>query len=205
MARDHGMNHCGASGTGGMHMRLMFALLLSVAALSSVLPAQAGNYRLIAGESVISFTYLENGTPKPGAFTRLEGHARFSFRRPSEADVELVVHADSVDLGDPVRTHFAQSIDWFWAERYPVFTFRLRELKHLGGPRYRAIGTVSIKERELEVSVDLELARLDHKLRASGALVLDRHDYGLGIGFSSLFATIGREVRVRFELTGAPE
>lgn len=166
--------------------------------------ADAAVYRLDPAASTISFTYLENGTPKTGHFARLDGEAVFDARALEATDVSLTIPAKGVDLGDRLRSHFAQSVDWFDAAAHPTFTVRLRRLVAIGPGRYRAEGVVAIKGHEIGIAPELLLSEEAGGLRASGTLLLDRHDYRLGVGFSSLFATVATEVEVRFSLVGRP-
>jgi polyisoprenoid-binding protein YceI len=178
------------------------ATLFWLAALAE--PAFATPYALDPGRSAISFTYLESGSPKEGRFARLEGRAEFDPAQPERAEVRLTVSSAGVDLGDPMRSFFAQSVDWFDAEEHPAFTVTLHGLEAIGPGRYRARGAVTIKGHEVGIAPELELREEAGGLRASGTLVLNRHDYLLGIGFSSLFASVGTEVTVHFNLAGSP-
>lgn len=179
---------------------LALALFLALAAP----PAGAGTFRLDPARSSITFTYLENGEPRTGRFARLAGQALFDPAALAEADVTLVVASTGVDLGDPLRSHFARSADWFDAETFPDFTVRLRRLTETGPGRYRAEGVVAIKGHEVAIAPEVTVLPEDGGLRATGEMRLNRHDYRLGIGFSALFATIGTEVVVRFDLAGRP-
>ncbi|HEU0223499.1 MAG TPA: YceI family protein [Paracoccaceae bacterium] len=167
-------------------------------------PASAGLFKLDPSESKISFVYLENGEPKTGHFARLDGRAEFDPNQLAAADVRLTIQSAGVDLGDPIRSHFAQSIDWFDAERHPSFTVTLRRLERLGAGRYRAEAVVTIKGHEVGITPELALEEAGGRLRATGELVLNRHDYRLGVGFSSLFTTVATDVLVKFDLSGVP-
>ncbi|MEM9049157.1 MAG: YceI family protein [Pseudomonadota bacterium] len=171
------------------------------------LPAStaAAEYALDPSRSTIVFSYVEDGTPQEGRFSDLSGRAIFDPAMPEAADVELTIRSDSIRLRDPVRTHFAQSVDWFHAEEHPDFTFRLLGLKALDAQRFQAQGQVEIKGRRVELSVELDIVEETDGLRARGVLLLERQDYGLGIGFSSLFSRVGETVQVAFDLYGAPE
>jgi polyisoprenoid-binding protein YceI len=180
--------------------------VLMIAALIALpLSAAAASFRLDTRSSRIDFTYLENAAPKVGTFAALAGSAEFDPGDPSGADMRLTIQSRGIDLGDPLRSYFAQSQDWFWAERYPDFTVSLARLEPIGRGRYRAETTVLIKAREVMLPCEVMLEEMpDGRLRAVGEVRLNRHDYGLGVGFSALFATIGEDVVVRFELVGVP-
>ncbi|MEL6234241.1 MAG: YceI family protein [Pseudomonadota bacterium] len=177
--------------------------LISTLALAGA--ASAAEYRLDAERSKIMFSYVEDGTTQEGRFSALTGSAVFDPAQPQAADVELTIRSDSIRLRDPVRTHFAQSIDWFHAEEHPDFTFRLVGLERIDTDRFLARGQIEIKGRVVDLAVELDIQEAEGGLRARGVLNLDRQDYGLGIGFSSLFSRVGEQVQVAFDLYGAPK
>ncbi len=184
----------------GLRNRVQAACLVLLLAL----PAAAAPYVLDGDASRIEFSYLENATPTRGSFDALSGTAAFDPADPAAATMVLTVAATGIDLGDPVRSYFAQSIDWFDAERYPSFTVHLDQLVTLAPGRFRAVAVVRIKGREVTITPEISVAPEGPGLRATGSLRLNRHDFGLGIGFSALFATIGQDVDVTFDLLGRP-
>lgn len=176
----------------------------SLLALGLATAAPAAEYRLDPDRSQIRFAYTEDGVVQSGLFSDLKGEAEFDPDRPEATDVRLAIASDSIRLRDPIRTHFAQSADWFHAEAHPEFSFSLDRLERIGPETYRAIGEIRIKSRVVEIAVELVVAPQAGGLRAQGVLLLDRHEYGLGVGFSSLFVSVAREVRVEFDIYGRP-
>lgn len=180
-------------------MRLALALLLALAA-----PARGADWRLVSADSRVTFTYLENGTPRTGLFSALAGEARFDPDRLADTRVRLTIVSAGIDLGDPVRSFFAQSVDWFDAAIHPAVEVEIDRLLPAGPDLYRAEGRVRIKGRTVPVTPDVTVTDAGGRLRASGTIRIDRHDYALGVGFSALFLTVAREVEVRFDLAGEP-
>lgn len=179
------------------------AIRTAAAALALVAgAASAETWTLARGDSRIAFAYLENGLPIEGEFTRFDGRAEFAAPDLSDARVTVVVETASVSFGDPLRDHFARSVDWFDAENHPEARFELARLVPLPDGRHSAEGVLEIRGVRRDVDAVLEVRRSGDALSASGELAFPRSDFGVGIGFSALIADIGDVVTVRFLLVG---
>ena len=175
-------------------------------AIMLVWPALAGavEWALVPERSNVTFEYARNGKPAEGRFAHFRGEGKFSPDAPGAATLELRIESASIDLGDPLASAFATSVEWFDAANHPVVIYRLASLVPLGADRYEATGELTIRGRTRPVSSTITLVVDDASARAEGLLKLDRIDYRLGVGPSALFIEIGREVAVRFDLTALP-
>jgi polyisoprenoid-binding protein YceI len=166
------------------------------------------NWVVAAEKSQILFEYLRNGAPAQGRFITFSGEGRFDQAEPEAATLELRIESSSIDLGDPLESAFATSVEWFDAAHHPRVVYRLLALSPEGEGRYLAEGELTIRGRSqrLITPLTLEISSEDGEetARAKGRLRIDRKDYLLGIGLLTLFVDIGREVSVNFELTAHP-
>lgn len=166
--------------------------------------AGAAEWALVPERSSVTFEYSRNGKPAEGLFARFRGEGKFSPDAPGAATLELRIESASIDLGDPLASAFATSVEWFDAANHPEVIYRLASLVPLGADRYEATGELTIRGRTSPVSSTITLVVNEASARAEGLLKLDRLDYKLGVGPSALFIEIGREVAVRFDLTALP-
>jgi len=119
-----------------------------------------------------------------GRFTDFEGDI---VAAPDIADsrVRGVVRTASVDTNEPTRDAHLRSADFFDAERYPEITFASTQISPLGGPRFRVVGDLTIKETTREIALECTVEGSERDpwgndrigLRARGAI--DRKDFGL--------------------------
>jgi polyisoprenoid-binding protein YceI len=174
--------------------------IVVLALWASASPAET--WRLAQADSSLTFSYLENGVVIEGAFTKFDGEARLEPADLSDASVAVTVTTDSISFGDPLRDHFARSVDWFNTETFPAAEFYLTGLANLGGDRYSAAGVLEIRGTRHEVDATLTIDRRDGGLTAEGALVFPRSEFGVGTGFSALLADIGDDITVKFDLVG---
>lgn len=164
-------------------------------------PDPTADWTVVPEASAIGFGYSLNGKAAEGRFTGVAGGGRFDPDDPASAVLEIRIAADSIDLGNPLFSAFATSAEWFDARNHPEMRYRLSRLEPVEGDLYRAHGDVSIRGRTTPLVSEIRLETGADEARASGVLTLDRTDYLLGVGPSSLIVDVGREVTVSFELT----
>ncbi|MGF1501096.1 MAG: YceI family protein [Paracoccaceae bacterium] len=181
-------------------MRLLVAVVSVLLALGV---SAAERWRIEIGASQIGFEYVIDGRPAVGEFTRFSAAGTLDPDRPETASFELRIDTASIDLGSRLISAFATSAEWFDSKTYPEAVFRLVELRPTPDG-FRATGDLTIKGRKRRIAAPMQVSLDAAAARASGALTLDRRDFGLGLGPSALIVSIAPEVTVRFALEGAP-
>lgn len=179
---------------------LIALVAAAMAALSPPFAAATPLWQVDPERSVIVFGYALNLRPAQGAFRRVAGEGAFDPAAPEATRLTLEIDVTSLDLGDPVETAFALSVDWFDAENHPTARYRLAQLTALGGDDYEALGDLTIKGRTRVLRTPVTLTVGQREAQARGALSFDRRDFGVGLGPSALFVAIGADVSVRFDL-----
>lgn len=166
-------------------------------------PAGAGAeaWRVEDALSSLAFSFVINGVEATGVFPRFEGAGRFDPAAPEDSALELVVDVSAVDMGNAVASHFARSADWFWAEAHPLGVFRLERVERgEEGADWTAHGTLELRGVSQVLSTPLALELGEDRARASGAMELDRHLFGIGRGPSAALVSVEDTVRVTFDL-----
>lgn len=185
-----------------MISRLVAATAIATAFWTAPAKSAEQVWRLVDSASSLTFSYIEDDAPAEGRFNTFSGSARVDFNDLSTAAVDVLVDIASITMADPVRTHFAQSIDWFHTEAYPEARFQLTGLTPAPSGGYQATGDLTIKGVTIPVATDVTLTGGEESLTAAGRISFQRTAFKLGIGFSSLFNTVGDEIIVSFSLTG---
>lgn len=175
------------------------AALLGVLALRPD-SGRAADWRVDPDASQVEITYLEDGEPQPGAFTRFRGEGSFDPARPERAALKLTFETASIALADGFRSEFVQTEAWFDSKRYPVVTFVLTRLTPIADDRYRAEGVLTIKTVSRPIVSELALRLEERQAIAEGALRFDRLDFKLGDTIGGFLIEIGRPIDVRFRL-----
>ena len=110
--------------------------------------------------------------------------------------VEVVVAIPSLALGSVTRQ--AMGKEFFNAEQYPTATFTADLVATKGG--HVARGTLTIKGESLPVEMPFALAMDGDTARSEGGLVVDRRDFGIGMGTTDP-GSLGFEVGISFDLS----
>jgi polyisoprenoid-binding protein YceI len=103
----------------------------------------------------------------------------------ADSRVYGVVKAASIDTNEPTRDQHLRSADFFDVEHYPDIQFESTRIEPLGGPRFRVVGKLTIKDvtREVELESTVEGAQRDPwgndrvGLRVTGEI--NRKEFGL--------------------------
>jgi polyisoprenoid-binding protein YceI len=169
--------------------------------------AQATEWQVRDAESVLEFDVVVNDVVNRGRFTAFSGAGRFDPAAPEASSLTLEIDATRLDLGNPLASTFARSVDWFDVEAHPTARFRLSNLQadpEGGDGRWLATGELELRGIVQPVEASLVLALDEDGARAVGETVVDRTLFGIGRGPTSLVIDVDREIRVRFDLSARP-
>jgi polyisoprenoid-binding protein YceI len=76
----------------------------------------------------------------------------------NDSKVVGVVRTASIDTNEPTRDEHLRGPDFFDVERYPEARFESKRIVPLGGPKFRVIGDLTLKDvtREVELEATIE-------------------------------------------------
>mgnify|MGYP001249562257 CR=1 FL=1 len=180
---------------------VLVALLLSAASAA----AEPRAWVIDAGASTLGVVYLINGEKRRGVIRHFEGEARFDPDDLADAELDLVIDMDSVDVGEPFGTMIVKTADWFDVYGHPTARYSLDSLEAKAPGAYIAHGRLTMRGKEHPVTGALSLELGDDVARAGGEAEFPRSLYGIGVGFTALFVEVGDEVGVEFDLIARPK
>ncbi len=105
----------------------------------------------------------------------------------------------SVDTGDGQRDGTLTGSDFFDTGKFAKATYRASKFKALGGNRYRADGTLTLRGVTKSVPLNFTLDIRGDKARARGSATIDRTSFGVGQGDYASTAEIAGSVAVSFD------
>ncbi|MEM1314233.1 MAG: YceI family protein [Pseudomonadota bacterium] len=187
---------------GAVPRALAAALLLLTAGA-----ARAAEWEVRDDASVLEFDVVVNDIENRGRFPAFTGRGSFDPEAPERSALSLEIDASRLDLGNPIASTFARSVDWFDAEAHPTALFRLDGVRPdpdgVEG-EWLATGVLELRGIAQPVEAALVLVLEDGEARAIGETVVDRTLFGIGRGPTSLIIDVEREIRVRFDLSARP-
>jgi len=108
----------------------------------------------------------------------------------------------SVDTRYRDRDDYLVQQDWFYIDMWPQAVFQSSTIRQLGGGRFVADGTLSLRGVSQAAEVELELILEENGERGNlvGNASINRLDFGVGQGEWASTEWVGDEVNVTFDL-----
>jgi len=181
-------------------MALVLCWLLTVAQ-----GAQAGSWGSLAESSRLEFVATWEGEPLEGRFQSFGVDLDPGPEDAAIAGLRVRVDVTSLATAMPDVDEALREPDWFFFERYPEAVYTAAEVSSLGGDRYQADGTLTLKGASQPLSVPFTWSDDGSRGRLQGQVSLDRGAFRIGEGEWAIGDPIGLEVKVRFDIELAPK
>lgn len=133
-------------------------------------------------ESSLRFHTAWSQGPVDGGFGSWQADIRFDPAALAQSTVRVTIDMASVTAGDSDQQSALPENDWFAVATHPTATWTSTAFRHLGGDRYRADGTLSLRgvSRPLPLSFTLRIDKDVATMR--GTASIDRTAFGVGQG-----------------------
>jgi polyisoprenoid-binding protein YceI len=180
-------------------MRSLILLLLLSAG-----PALAADWSMDPTKSRLGFAATWEGSEFDGVFRRFDPRIRFDPAAPGEGRFEVTVDVASADTQSADRDEGMAGAEWLDSARHPRATYVTSQIRALGGERYEADGTLTIKGIARPLRLPFTWTQSAGQARMQAAVVVRRTDFDVGIGEWASNDPIGIDVRVTVDLTLKP-
>ena len=158
--------------------------------------AGASAWTVDKANSKIRFRSAFSGTAFEGGFAKWDAQINFDPKNLAASKVVVTVDLASAGTGDSDRDSTLPSADWFNVAKFPRAVFTSTVIKDLGGGKYEADGSLSLKGVAKPVALPFTLAITGDTAKMSGQVVLKRNDFGVGQGQFAAADTVPFEVTV---------
>jgi len=178
-----------------MKPRFLFLALATCAPLA----AQAGTWHADGKASKLAFSGVAQDAPYKGLFKNFDATIAFDPAQLGTSRFDVKVQLASSDTSNAEYNDALHGKDFFDSARNPVATYTATKFRSLGGNRYAADGTLSLRGVSKPVTLTFAWAA-----GATPALVGDatvnRLDFSVGGGEWADTSQIGNAVKVHTEL-----
>ena len=188
-----------------MTLRRLRSRVLAPVLLGLAGAAGAAEWRLDSTASRLEFQAYYQGDPVPGRFREFDAQLVFDPEQPAQGRLEVTVALASFDMGSREIHDAVRTPEWLDLGRFAQARFTSTDIRRLAGARYVAHGTLRLKGAARVVEVPFEWQPAGSGARLRGELTLDRGAFGIGTGEWADGDTIGREIRVRYDVRLVPE
>lgn len=180
--------------------RIALTLLLVLS-----LNAAAAERAVVSGKSEIGFSVKQMGVSVSGVFRRYTAQIDLDPNAIDKARAQIEIDTASLSTGDDEADAVAAEKAWLDVAGFPKAMFVSSRVRALGGERFEAAGTLSIKGQSKPLTVPFALkAAPDGSAVASGEFKIQRTAFGIGGGEWNEGDLVSPEVNIRFRLTLAP-
>ena len=160
----------------------------------------AADWKSDAAGSKLEFFATFEGSPVPGVFKDFDARLRLDPENAAAGSLEVTVKVASADMSITDVNREIATKGWFDYAGFPQAEFRSSEMRRVGGDRYAARGTLSLKGAKQAVEVPFTFAGSGSGATIEGELTLKRGAFGIGLGEWAATDTIGAEVKVKFKV-----
>ncbi len=151
--------------------------------------------------SKLGFRSSSGGQAFAGVFRRWDAQIAFDPKALAASRAVVSVDLTSAATGDQARDEALPTADWFDAAHFPRAVFTTTSFKDLGGGRYQAIGTLSLKGASRPVTLPFTLSITGDQARANGQITLNRTLFGVGKGQFATAEVVPFDVAVTVAIT----
>lgn len=155
----------------------------------------------VASGGRLGFTARWNGEAVNGSFSRWRAAIRFSPDELAKSTIRVTVDLASADTGDGQRDDSLKSSDFFNVPAQPNAVFSARDIRHLGGERYEARGTLDLRGVRKPATIRFTLRIDGDRARVTGTARIDRTSFGVGQGEWAATDAIAAGVDIAFSFT----
>jgi polyisoprenoid-binding protein YceI len=171
---------------------------LAASCIGMALPAAAAApaWTVDKAASRIGFTSSFGGQTVQGTFRRWDAQIQFDPKALATSRVVATIDVASAATGDSSKDESLPTADWFDAAHFPRASFAASSFKDLGGGRYQAIGTLTLKGVARPVTLPFTLVITGAQARMQGQVALNRSAFGVGKGQFASAETVPFQVAV---------
>lgn len=155
----------------------------------------------VASGGRLGFTARWNGEAVEGRFGRWDADIRFSPDDLAASRIRVTVDLASADTGDAQRDESLKGDDFFNSDAHPKAVYTARDIRHLGGKRYEARGTLDLRGVKRPATLRFTLTIDGDRARVAGSARVDRTAFGVGQGEWAATDAIAAGVDIAFAFT----
>lgn len=158
--------------------------------------------------SAINFSVRHFFTPVNGRFEDYEADITFDPTNFENSKIDVTIPVESVNTENTDRDDHLKSEDFFNTSQWPNIHFESNTIEQTGENKYVARGEITIRDETRNFDLPFEhLGTMDHPMmeavKVAGITanaVLDRGDFGVGVGDWAATMVVGSEVDIQLNL-----
>lgn len=175
--------------------------LSAVATATPATDANATAWTIDKAASGIMFSGSHAGKPFNGRFDEWTGDIRFDPTNLAGSKAIIIVNTISAKTGDATQESSLKNGEWFNTARFPEARFETKSFKSLGGDRYEAAGSLTIKKTTVPVTLPFIYSLQGDKAQVEGNVELERAALDLGMFSDPAAEWVSKAIEVKIAVT----
>jgi cytochrome b561 len=151
-------------------------------------------------QSALIFRGQHAGQDFRGEFRIWQATVRFDPANLAGSSIAVTVNPASAVTGTADYDRTLPQAEWFNVRAFPQATFRSTRIRAVGGNRYAADGTLTLKGQSVPVTLGFQVDITGRTAVASGAAQLDRIALDMGRASDPNAEWVSRTIRIGFQL-----
>ncbi|WP_174290873.1 YceI family protein [Sphingomonas bacterium] len=184
----------------GLMSALALGAPLAMMPVVAAVPALAPAWTTDMAASHLRFSSSVGGAPFSGSFARWHADIRFDPKNLAGSSVLVRVNMASAKTGSSDRDEALPGADWFSISKYAQASYAAKSFKDLGGGRYQALGTLTIRGVARPLALPFTLKIQGNQARMTGTATIDRHVFGVGQGQFATADTVPFNVQLAVDV-----
>ncbi|RYF90956.1 MAG: YceI family protein [Caulobacteraceae bacterium] len=160
--------------------RLLAALAVLLLAALPAAAAPAPAWTVDKAASKIAFASTFGGQGFNGGFGRWEAAIRFDPNNLAGSSAVVSIDTASAFSGDKDRDAALKEPNWFSVKAFPKATYRTIGFKALGGGRYQATGTLTLRGQSKPLTLPFTLVITGNQAKMTARVTVNRLAFGVG-------------------------
>jgi len=177
------------------------ALAVALAISAPAYAAPAASWTVDKAASKVAFSTSFDGGAFTGQFRSWNAVIRFDPANLAGSSVTATFDTASAVTGDATRDQALPEPDWFSARAFPKATFTASSFKALGGGKYQAIGTLTVRGVTKPLTLPFTLVITGDTARMTSSVGINRLAFGVGQGDWKTTEVVPATVTVNISLT----
>ncbi|MDB5439783.1 MAG: polyisoprenoid-binding protein [Caulobacteraceae bacterium] len=153
-----------------------------LAAAAAPAPAKVQHWTVDKAASKLGFSTAFSGAAISGGFSAWTADINFDPKNLAASKATVTIDIASVSTGNAERDDILPSDDWFSTAKFKTATFTTTSIKDLGGGKYQAPGTLSLRGVTKPVTLNFTLTITGDTAKMAGTASINRSDFGVGQG-----------------------
>lgn len=178
-------------------------LVLLAFTLLAAPAVHAAAWQADGNTSTLGFIGVSQGAAFDGKFKRFKAAIEFDPAQLASARFDVQIELAAADTANAERDDTLHGKDFFDVARHPTATWTAAKVRSLGGNRYAADGTLSLRGVSKPVRLNFTWTA-GAKPTLVGEAMVNRLDFNVGSGQWADTTVIGNAVKVRTSLQLAP-